>query len=83
VKFGVCRLRLCGGESPVCAFEKECAGADQGDRLTRARDEHGRPYRDSPRKVQRNDPSAGAPPAVDGDGTACGGKKAGRGSSGS
>lgn len=36
MKFGVCCLRLCGSESPICAFEEECAGADQGDQLTRA-----------------------------------------------
>ena len=50
VKFGVCRLRLCGGESPVCTFEEEsAAGANQGDQLTRA-GTSARPYRDFPKK---------------------------------
>ena len=49
MKFGVCRLRLCGGESPICAFEEESAGANQGDQLTRA-GTSARPYRDFPKK---------------------------------
>ena len=43
------RLRLCGGESPICAFEEESAGANQGDQLTRA-GTSARPYRDFPKK---------------------------------
>ena len=55
MKFGVCRLRLCGGESPVCTFEEESAGANQGDQQPARGRAQSSLYGFS-LKIQRNDP---------------------------
>ena len=55
MKFGVCCLRLCGGESPICTFEKESAGPTRA-ADTRAEGTSDRPYRDFPKKFNGTTP---------------------------